>query len=113
MHDKPTLPFAAMPVQDDYPMTPKRRDLYLRVVDDYPDYAKITHRLFFLDDHFPPNKLDAALAWLVLHQVTGVRFTYWFKEECKSSDLEMHRLLLSIVDNIAAPAVVAGRNFKT
>lgn len=112
MTNKPTFPTAAL-APTDYPMTPKRRELLLRVVAGFPDFEKITTRLFFLDDHFPPHKLDQALTWLIAHRCIGSGFVQWFKEECKSSDLEMHRLLLSIVDNIASPAIIAGRNFKT
>ncbi len=94
-------------------MTNRRRELYFRVIDNYPNVHAITFRLHFLDNHFPPNKLDRALAWLVLNGISGTKFLDWFKVECKSSDLEMHRLLVSVVDNADLKPVIAGRNFKT
>lgn len=93
-------------------ISPRRRELYFRIIDTYPDIHPITYRLHFLNDHFPPNKLDRALTWLISNQTTGAKFVSWFKVECKNSDLEMHRLLLSAVDNDALKPVVAGRNFK-
>jgi hypothetical protein len=91
---------------------PRRRELYLKIVDMSVDYSLITHRLHFLDNHFPPHKLDAALEWLVANKITGQKFITWFKEECQYSDLEMHRRLLRVVDNAPLDRVVAGKNFK-
>lgn len=109
-NDAPPIPIQAMAGD---PMPARRRELYFRVIDTYQDIHAITHRLHFLDNHFPPNKLDQALAWLVLNGTVGAKFIRWFKEECKSSDLEMHRMLLSVIDNVALQPVIAGRNFKT
>lgn len=104
MSDSLTGPFVDIP--------PQRRELYFRLIDNHPNLHAIAHRLHFLDSHFPPAKLDAALKWLTTNNVTGSRFVEWFKVECKNSDLEMHRLLLSVVDNGKLKPVIAGRNFK-
>ncbi len=94
-------------------MTTRRRELYFRIIDSYADIHPITHRLHFLDNHFPPEKLDKALAWLISNDTTGRKFVSWFTVECKGSDLEMHRLLLSAVDNQKLRPVIAGRDFRT
>lgn len=88
-----------------------RRQLYLRILDNYRDFHPITQRFYFLDDHFPPPKLDKALRWLVENNYTGIRFLNWFKQVCSNSDLEMHRNLLMVVNNEELPKVVAGKNF--
>lgn len=89
-----------------------RRELYFRIIDGHPNLHAIGHRLHFLDEHFPPEKLQPALVWLVANNITGQVFINWFNQVCKQSDLEMHRLLISIVNNEAIGAVVAGKNFK-
>lgn len=93
-------------------MDNRTRDLLLKIVDNHPDIHPVALRLHFLFDHFPPDKLNTALMWLINNRYTGFSFVSWFKSECKNSDLEMHRLLLSIVDNLQLGRVVAGKNFK-
>lgn len=95
------------------PMTARRRDLYLRIVDNRSDVHPITLRLHFLENHFPYEKLDGALFWLVRNNYVGSKFIMWFRTECHSSDLEMHAKLLQIVNNEALAPVVAGKNFRT
>ena len=89
-----------------------RRELYFRVINDLEDFHPITLRLFFLDDHFPLHKLDSALQWLIANGFVGKQFMGWFKTVCQSSDLEMHRLLLAIVDNLQLAPIIIGRNFR-
>lgn len=91
---------------------PKQRELYLRILDGYQPIHLVTHRLHFLDSHFPPAKIEAALKWLISNGYTGQKFVLWFGQSCKNSDLEMHRILLMVVDNAKLLPVVAGRNFK-
>jgi hypothetical protein len=91
---------------------PARREMYLRIVGNVTDVHPITHRLHFLDTHFPPNKLDKALSWLCKNNVTGDYFVKWFRQYCSNSDLEMVARLLRIVDNAPILPVVAGRNFR-
>lgn len=91
-----------------------RRQAYLRILNDVKDFHPITNRLYFLDDHFPLDKLDVALQWLIDNRIIGRQFLMWFEQECQNSDLEMHRKLLTIVDNIKAiPMIVAHKNFRT
>jgi len=98
---------------DPYPMSPYRRELYLRVLNDELDLHPITMRLHYLADHFPDQKLDIALKWLIQNNLIGRRFVMWFKTVCSGSDLEMTRNLLSIVDNAAnVGRLIAGKNFK-
>lgn len=94
---------------------PHRKQIYFRIIDNVSaqNLHPITLRLHFLEEHFPPNKLDEALIWLVKNNVTGLRFINWFNHQCKSSDLEMHARLIAIVDNnriIERP--IAGKTFK-
>jgi hypothetical protein len=96
-----------------YKLSAQRRELCLRVIDGhYANLEVITNRLFFLDNHFPPRKVERALAWLILSGNVGAKFIRWFQDECQSSDLEMHRLLLSIITNKDKEQIVAGKNFK-
>lgn len=100
------------PIDSKWPYMPAtRRDLYFRVINDYADLHAITHRLHFLNEYFPPDKIDLALKWLVAHHIIGRHFVAWFKTECKNSDLEMHRLLLAIANNEEVGRVIAGKNF--
>lgn len=93
-------------------MTPRRRELYLKILDNWPEVHEITVRLYFLDDHFPPDKLEKALKWLISNNLTGRRFVSWFNHVCSKSDLELHRNLLAVVDNSDQTPLIAGRNFK-
>lgn len=99
-------------MSDPHAIPPHRRELYLRILDNYRDFHPITSRFYFLDDHFPPQQLDKALRWLIKNDLVGIRFLNWFKHICSNSDLEMHRNLLAVVNNQELPAVVAGKNFK-
>lgn len=105
MHDTSTI--------DKYEMSPQRRELFLRVINDYAEFHVITNRLYFLDQHFPPHQVDRALAWLILSGTIGRKFVTWFSDECHNSDLEMHRTLLAIIANKDKERLIAGRNFKT
>ena len=102
----------AMP--EPYFISTERRALFLRIVDGYPKADEIALRLYFLDNHFPPHLLNAALKWLIANRVTGRKFVYWFKEDRLGSDLEVQRFLLRVVENLKGTVnVVAGKNFKT
>ena len=91
---------------------PKRRELYFKIIDTFPNIHLVTLRLYFLDSHFPPNKLDDALRWLVNSRIIGYSFVSWWTNVCKSSDLEMHRILLAVLNKLPVASVVAGKNFK-
>ena len=105
---KPIRPESAIA----YPMSPERRELFLRIVNDELDIHPITMRLHFLCDHFQPDKLDSALKWLVKNNAIGKRFILWFDHVCSGSDLEMVRILNAVVDNARLAPVIAGKNFK-
>jgi len=90
----------------------KRREYYLRIVNDKIDHFLITQRLYYLNDHFPIDKLDHALKWLVINNVIGDNFINWFKFVCKQSDLFMHKELLSIVENDQINNIIYGKNFR-
>jgi hypothetical protein len=98
--------------EDAYPMSPQRRELFMRILNDEIDIHPITMRLHFLADHFPPEQIDSALKWLISNNLIGKRFVAWFTYVCKGSDLELHRLLLAVLANSKLAPVVAGRNFK-
>lgn len=99
-------------MEDTWEIPRRRRDLYFKIIDGLSPPHPVAQRLFFLDDHFPPHKLDRALEWLVSHQIVGVWFVRWHKEVCANSDLEMHKILLGIVDNVLIGPVIAGKDFK-
>lgn len=89
-----------------------RKELYYKIINDYHDLHTITLRLHFLEEHFPPNRLNEALGWLVRHRYTGKNFIQWFLFACKNSDLEMHRYLLAEIDRADPTHIIAGKNFK-
>lgn len=93
-------------------MTNKTRNLMMKIIDNHHDVHPVAMRLYFLFDHFPPNKLDKVLTWLVSNRLTGFSFVSWFNSECKGSDLEMHRFLLSVVDNLSLNRVISGKDFR-
>lgn len=89
-----------------------RKQLYFRVIDNYFVDHIVLYRMFFLDEHFPPYKLDRALAWLIAAGYTGKAFADWWKYTCRGSDLELHRTLLAELDKVDLMPIVAGKNFK-
>lgn len=94
-------------------LSPIRRDLYLRIVENKRDNVHpITMRLFFIEDHFPTDKIESALRWLIKNNYTGNSFVSWFSSECQNSDLIMHKKLLEVVNNENITRVIAGKNFK-
>lgn len=84
----------------------------MRILDGQVDIHPITMRLHYLDDHFPPHLLPAALKWLMANNIVGQSFVRWFKFICSNSDLEMHRILLAVVQNAAAAPLFANKNFR-
>jgi hypothetical protein len=82
-----------------YPLSQARRKLFLTIWAGHADTHSITTRFHYLDCHFPPAKLDAALSWLVRNRLTGQRFVEFVRHDCHNSNLEMHRKLLEKVDN--------------
>lgn len=102
-------------------MGPVRRELYMRILNGEKatlpgnvhniKFSIIATKLHFLDDHFPPKHLNKALIWLIENGIIGNAFIKWFNETCKT-ELEMHRLLLSIVENDVLKPIIAGQNFK-
>lgn len=90
----------------------RRRELMFRIIDNRKDHEPITYRLCYLQEHFPPHKLDLALQWLVSNNFVGLRFLMWFDYECRVSDLQMIEKLLRIVDNAPVGPLIAGKNFK-
>ena len=94
-------------------ITPERRELYFRVIDHHTDIQLIGDRLAYLELHFPLDMIDIGLKWLINNNITGKNFMPWWVTVCQRSDLEMHRLLLSVVNNIKQAKVIAGKNFRT
>jgi len=104
-----------MNVQPKKPMSPLIRELYLRIVNDEtdPGYLKaITLSLCFLHEYFPAHHLEKALIWLIRSNLIGRRFIQWHFAVAKRSDLEMQRLLLSVVENDVLKPIIAGKNFN-
>lgn len=88
-----------------------RRELYFKIIDTYQNIHPITLRLYFLNDHFPPQLLDFALHWLIRNRFVGQEFVLWFQSVCKNSDLEMQRYLLAQIQRDNLAPLVAGKNF--
>ncbi len=97
---------------DDY-IDPHRKELYFRVLNNTPHLTMaIAARLHFLQEHFPPHRLDTALGWLIRNELVGKVFLNWYQGQCGNSDLEMHRILIAVIDNAAIAPLYAGKNFK-
>lgn len=61
--------------------------------------GEITMRLFYLDSHIADQtKIDTGLKWLVKNKITGQAFIDWFNVDCKGSQLEMIRVLMSRIE---------------
>lgn len=56
-------------------MTPRRRELMLKVVDDHP---AVPAWLYQLQLHV--KETDKVLAWLIQERLTGQRFINWLKD---------------------------------
>ena len=93
-------------------LTHFRRDMFFRIINGEKDFHPIALRLHFLNDHFPDQKLDRALKWLVTNRIVGRAFNEWYKLQCSGSDLEMHARLLVVADNAAIVPIIAGKNFR-
>lgn len=91
-----------------------RRQLFFKIIDEFPNIHDIALRMYFLNDHFPPQLLDKALNLIITRRLIGVEFLAWFRNVCQSSDLEMHRILFSELqkENAAQLHLIAGKNFK-
>jgi len=91
---------------------PRRRELYFQIINGEQAFDPITLRLHFLNDRFPADKLDRALEWLIKNRIVGKAFIKWVHLDCHNSDLEMHRKLLTVVDNAPSGRVIGGKNFR-
>lgn len=71
-------------------------------------------RLGYIHDHFPEDKIDRALKWLIDTGRIGIRFLQWVNDSngCNGSDLNVHASLLSVVEKEKVLHIVAGKNFK-
>jgi hypothetical protein len=79
-------------------MTPEIRKLFLKICGNTPNLHSVAQRMYYLDLHFPPEKLESALNWLVRNNLTELRFVHWFDSDCAGSNLEMHRNLTMRVE---------------
>lgn len=101
--------------QPPIPFIPEyRRQIFFKIIDEFINIHDIALRMYFLNDHFPPQLLDKALNLLIARRLIGAEFLAWFRSVCKSSDLEMHRILFAELqkENAASLHLVAGKNFK-
>lgn len=91
-------------------MSDRRRALFQAVIgNDVNGLAQTCHYLY---SHFPEAKLDAALAHLVTINLVGSRLSDFIFEKCDGSNLELHRQLLSWIDNANLRPILAGRDFR-
>jgi len=59
-----------------------RRQLFFKIIDEFPNIHDIALRMYFLNDHFPPQLLDKALNLLITRRLIGVEFLAWFRNVC-------------------------------
>jgi len=70
--------------------------------------------MHYLDCHFPKNKIELALSWLVSNKLIGKRFDEFFQDDCRGSNLQLHSRLLAQVEKMPrgeARRIIAGRDF--
>lgn len=80
-------------------LSPQRRELMLKIWHGYEPFHAITGRLFYLEAHFPNDRLDDALRYLVRNRLTGKSFIDFVEGDCAGSNLEMHRRLIAASEN--------------
>lgn len=92
-------------------MSDVRRAKFLKVWDGYEPVHLVTNALYYIYSHFPENKIDPALDWLIRNKKTGTQFVaFWY--ECGGSVLALHKKMLTILDKDKKLRIVAGRNFR-
>jgi len=100
--------------RDAYPLKEKVRTLMLTIWNGDAKLESYAPAMHYLDCHFPENKIELALAWLVKNNLRGKRFTDYLEHDCGGSFLELHRKLLQQVEKATQDArrIMAGRDFK-
>jgi hypothetical protein len=93
-------------------MHDNERVLMLKVWNGYQPHQRITNVLYHLYAHFPKDKLEKALRWLVRNGKKDSSFIA-FMNECGGTPLAVHKKLLHLVDNPSDHLrIVAGDNFR-
>jgi hypothetical protein len=89
-------------------MTPRRRDLMLRVMDGVPGLAPV---LWHIDHMY---RCDEVLNWLSRHGYTGKKLEAWIRESNEGSILRTMSAVLKELDGEKEQrGVFAGRDFIT
>lgn len=99
----------------DYPEIPaERRKLMLAIfAGDMKHFKIITSALHFLDCHFPPAKLDAALELMVKNNWVGARLVEFMASECEYSFFGLQKELLERLAKSDEPLrILAGKDFR-
>ena len=92
----------------------KRRKLMLRIWGGVEPVHAITMPLYYLDLHFPQDRLDDALHWLIKNKYTGQNFVTFWRDRCAKSNLEMHRhIVQGLKKDDALKPIFAGKEFRT
>lgn len=102
---------------DAYPIKNEVRKLMLTIYGDGANYDAFGTAMHYLDCHFPAEKLEAALSWLVRNKLTGKRFDQFLAHDCDGSRLELHKILLTKVEGLRGSEaksrlVLAGNDFR-
>jgi DNA-binding CsgD family transcriptional regulator len=88
-------------------MSPKERELHLRVADGNPD------ALPFLYTFHSFVRCQEILSWLIEHRITGERFLEWIIKEHDKRVLSAGAFVLSKLEKEKTlKPVLAGRDFK-
>lgn len=86
------------------------KEKMLKVWDGYTRFEFIAKPLYFLYIHMPPAKFLASLDWLIAQRLCGQRFIDFYMLDCRHSDLELQRVLLSKVEKVSKERLFAGKD---
>ena len=90
-------------------MTPKKRDLILRVLDDFPD-NNLLHFVYHID-HYQYS--EQILKWLIANHLTGRKLKIWKESQWSNSMMEPVRFIIAQInkEKVAECSILYGRDY--
>jgi len=86
-------------------MTPERRDLILKVVDDCMENVPICHQITSY------RYCDNILKWLINHQFTGKKLRPWMRGQCSNSVMTMVSFIIAKNTKDKMRPILLGRDW--
>lgn len=87
--------------------------LCVKIANDQNKNLIVIGALDYLCNVIPSDRITFYLSWLDKNDLRGKRFYDWFKSECKSSHIEMHKIIKSNLErlNLSDTKVIYGKDF--